>query len=170
MRNLELKARCADLDAAAERAERLGARRAGALEQRDTFFAATHARLKLRELGDGGAELIAYRRPDTAAARGSDYELCPVAEPARLAAVLAHALGTTGRVEKRRVLYLYEHTRIHLDRVRGLGDFVELETVVTDQPESEARAELVRVAAALALGADDLVAEAYVDLVGRGGR
>jgi adenylate cyclase class IV len=96
MRNLELKARCADLEAARERAARLGARRAADLEQRDTFFAAGRGRLKLRELGDGTAELIAYRRPDTASARGSDYELCPVDQAAPLARVLAHALGTTG--------------------------------------------------------------------------
>lgn len=168
MRNVELKARCADLEAARGRAEALGARWAADLDQRDTFFRAGEGRLKLREHGDGTAELIAYRRPDVAAARASDYELCPVDGAAPLARVLAHALGTAGVVEKRRCLYLHGRTRIHLDRVRGLGDFVELETVVGDQPETEARAELERIASALALRAEDVVAGAYVDLLGGG--
>jgi predicted adenylyl cyclase CyaB len=68
-------------------------------------------------------------------------------------------------VAKRRTLYLYERTRIHLDRVADLGDFVELETVVTDQPEAAAHAELAHVATALALRPEDAVSAAYVDLL-----
>ena len=50
--------------------------------------------------------------------------------------------------------------------MRGLGSFVELETVLAGQPEREARAELARVAAALGLAAEQFVAHAYVDLAG----
>ena len=32
-------------------------------------------------------------------------------------------------VSKKRILYLYKHTRIHLDEVENLGNFLELETV-----------------------------------------
>jgi predicted adenylyl cyclase CyaB len=32
-------------------------------------------------------------------------------------------------VNKKRILFVYKNTRIHLDAVEGLGDFVELETV-----------------------------------------
>lgn len=95
-RNIELKSRCSDLDAVRRRAEVLGARDAGMLRQRDTFFTARHARLKLRDFGDGRAELISYVRPDTAEARGSDYVICPVAQPDQLAAVLTHASGRRG--------------------------------------------------------------------------
>jgi predicted adenylyl cyclase CyaB len=164
MRNLEVKARCPDLETARARAEELGARAVGAFRQRDTFFAAPLGRLKLRVVDDGRAELIAYRRADASRARESEYLIYRSGDAFALHAVLAHALGPAGVVEKRRRLYLYGHTRIHLDEVRELGTFVELETVLEGQPEAEARAELASVVAALGLRDGDLVAGAYVDL------
>jgi predicted adenylyl cyclase CyaB len=166
VQNLELKARCPDIEMVRAHAERLGARYVGAFAQRDTFFASgAPGRLKLREVADGPAELIAYRRADLAAARWSDYDIYPVTDPDRLRAVLTSALGEAGVVEKRRRLYLLEHTRIHLDEVRGLGDFVELETVLDGEPDAAAHAELVRIAAGLGIERDALVAVAYVDLL-----
>ena len=38
----------------------------------------------------------------------------------------------SGRVIKRRTLLLIERPRVHLDRVEGLGDFMELEAVLRD--------------------------------------
>jgi predicted adenylyl cyclase CyaB len=170
MRNLELKARCADLEAARARAERLGARPVETMHQRDTFYAAPRARLKLREVGEGRGELIAYHRADVAAARSSDYEIYATDDAAGLGAVLAEALGVSGTVEKRRRLLCYGRTRIHLDEVAGLGTFVELETVLAGQSEDEARAELDRVMRALELRPEDVVARAYVDLGGEDAR
>ena len=164
-RNIEIKARCADLGLARQRAEALGARDAGVLRQRDTFFEAPHARLKLRDFGDGRAELIGYRRADVPDARGSDFLIARVEQPMELAATLGFALGTTGVVAKTRHLFLYRATRIHLDDVDGLGTFVELETVVTDQSDADAHAELTHVAAALRLSRDDLVPIPYVELL-----
>ena len=166
-RNIEVKCRCRDLAAARERAQALGATDAGVLHQDDTFFDAPQARLKLRDFGDGAAELISYRRDDTVQARASDFFVCPIADPSRLRATLAHALLTTGSVRKRRHLFLYRHTRIHLDDVEGLGTFVELETVVTEQSNDEAHAELRHVATALGLKPEDAVPHPYVELLRR---
>jgi predicted adenylyl cyclase CyaB len=165
MRNLELKSRCADLDAVLRRAEALGARDAGVLVQCDVFFSAPGARLKLRALGDGRGELISYRRPDAVEVRASEYRVYETADPSGLTAVLRDALGEAGMVRKRRRLFLYRHTRIHLDEVEGLGTFVELETVMTGLTDEAGRAELDSVAAALALRPEDRVGEAYVDLL-----
>lgn len=177
-RNVELKCRCPDLEAVRRRAEALGARDAGLLVQRDTFFTGPLARLKLRVLHPGShaaggagerAELISYERPDREEARTSRYRIAPVERPDELAAVLEHALGACGEVRKQRRLYLLRSTRIHLDEVEGLGSFVELETVLSGQSEEDGRAELSEIAGGLGIEAEERVAVPYVELLRRAG-
>ena len=164
-RNIEAKYRCPDLAAVRERAQALGARSMGVLKQQDTFFSAPLARLKLRDSGNGKAELISYRRADVPHARGSDYTICRVSDPSQMRQTLGHALGASGAVAKQRELYLFRTTRIHLDAVDNLGDFVELETVLGGQSDDDAHKELRYVAEALGLEAGQVVAKPYVDLL-----
>jgi len=42
-------------------------------------------------------------------------------------AALGEALGIKGVLRKRRMVYMIGQTRVHLDQVEGLGDFMELE-------------------------------------------
>ncbi len=119
--NIELKARDVDPEATLDRCQALGAEDRGSFKQRDTYFAARGGRLKLREQGDGENELIAYRRPDDAAATESTYVRAPVAAPRELAEVLDAALGTVDVVLKRRRLLVWEGVRIHLDEVDRAG-------------------------------------------------
>jgi adenylate cyclase class IV len=124
------------------------------------------------EAAPSGAVLIAYARPDDAGSRLSDYLLSPVGEPASLREALACALGVRAVVEKRRALYRYGRTRIHLDRVAGLGAFVELETVLdADAPgvATEAAAEHRRAIALLGLDSLPAIAGSYGDLLAGGG-
>jgi homotetrameric cytidine deaminase len=160
-RNIEIKARDSDPERTLERALALGAEDRGELAQRDTYFARASGRLKLREQSPGEAELIEYRREDEAAARASDYRVVPVPDPGALSDALDTALGTLVVVEKRRRLLLKDGVRIHLDRVEGLGAFVELEAVAPDA----GREELERLRTALAIDDDALVAESYSDLL-----
>ncbi len=98
-RNLETKARCADLRQAARRAAELGAVHVGTLLQRDTYAAVgAGRRLKLREWRqlrpsgqeESGAELIDYRRADGLAPRVSAFVVRPLADPGgTLAAMVA---------------------------------------------------------------------------------
>jgi adenylate cyclase len=74
-------------------------------------------------------------------------------------------------VEKRRRLYLWGNTRIHLDRVAALGPFVELETVVEHFPgtaaerQAAAESEHRRVIALLGLDQFPAIAGSYGDLL-----
>jgi homotetrameric cytidine deaminase len=169
-RNVELKARDRDPARSLQRALALGAEDHGELRQRDTYFATSRGRLKLREQEPGGAELIAYERDDAAEARESRYRLAPVADGAALREALDEALGRTVVVAKRRRLLLWEGVRIHLDEVEGLGSFVELEGVA--EPGSDLGAEGERVAtlrAELGIADRDLVATGYADLLAAAG-
>jgi homotetrameric cytidine deaminase len=143
-RNVELKAHDPDPGRTLERALAAGAEDRGLLHQRDTYFHAARGRLKLREEEPGGATLIAYERPDAATERVSSYRLVPVPDPAPLRDALAAAAGVQVVVVKRRHLLLWETVRIHLDEVRGLGSFLELEAVA--QPGSDLARERAQVA------------------------
>ena len=143
-RNVELKAVDPDPARTLERALALGAADHGVLVQRDTYFRVREGRLKLREEEPGGAHLIAYSRPDAAEVRVSSYRVVPVPDPAGLRAALAETDGVDVVVEKRRRLLLWETVRIHLDEVRGLGSFVELEAVA--EPASDLHRERTQVA------------------------
>jgi homotetrameric cytidine deaminase len=165
-RNVELKARDPDPARSLERCVALGAEDRGELRQRDTYFAARRGRLKLREQEPGGAELIAYERTDAAQARESRYRIAPVSDPAALREALDAALGTDVVVDKRRRLFLWDGVRIHLDRVEGLGAFVELEGVAGEDSDLAREAERVaHLRAEFAIGADAIESGSYADLL-----
>jgi homotetrameric cytidine deaminase len=165
-RNVELKARDPHPQRSLERARALGADDRGELRQRDTYFGAPRGRLKLREQEPGGAELIAYERRDAAEARESRYRIAPVSDPVALREALDAALGTTVVVDKRRRLLLWEGVRIHLDRVDGLGDFVELEGVAELGSDLASEGERVaRLRTELDIADDAIEAAGYADLL-----
>jgi len=165
-RNIEIKATLADFEATLARAQALAGREPELIEQDDTFFACPHGRLKLRAFADGRGELIAYERPDASGPKTSDYAIAPVADPAALRATLERSLGSVGRVVKRRMLLLVGRTRVHLDRVERLGDFLELEVVLRDgEAEAAGIAEAHALLERLGITETQLVATAYVDLL-----
>lgn len=129
-RNIELKARLRDRDGALRVCEELSAVAQGDIHQVDTYFQVPQGRLKLREAQPGRTELVQYFRPDVAGARGCDYQLAPV--DATVKPLLAEALGIIAVVDKVRTLYLWHNVRIHVDRVEGLGDFLEFEAVLDE--------------------------------------
>jgi homotetrameric cytidine deaminase len=169
-RNVELKAHDPHPEHTLERALAAGAEDRGLLRQRDTYFDVARGRLKLREEEPGGATLIAYERPDAASERVSDYRLVPVAEPDALREALAAANGIVAVVVKRRRLLLWETVRIHLDEVRGLGSFLELEAVAEPGSDlSRERAQVGELRLALDIRDEALRAGSYADaLVSRG--
>ncbi|KPF60295.1 adenylate cyclase [beta proteobacterium AAP51] len=165
-RNIEIKARIASVEALRPRAEALAGAPAQLIVQDDSFFEVPHGRLKLREFADGSAELIHYHRPDGLEAKASDYVRVPVPEPAALREALARACGLRGRVQKQRWLCLVGATRIHLDRVAGLGDFMELEVVLQEgQSDAEGQAVAEGLMAQLGLAEAERLAGAYLDLL-----
>ena len=167
--NIEVKARVADLAPIRAVIEPLADGPAQILDQEDIFFAAPDGRLKLRIFGDGNGELIHYHRRDIAGPKTSHYTIAPTTDPEALRAILSSVLGVLGVVRKRRWLYMVGQTRVHLDRVEGLGEFVELEVVLRpDQAEGEGVAIAQGLMARLGIAEGQLVEMAYIDLMGGG--
>ncbi|MCW5829650.1 MAG: class IV adenylate cyclase [Deltaproteobacteria bacterium] len=169
VKNIEAKFRYGDIAAIERKTRKLGARDMGLLHQCDTFFQAEHARLKLREFGDGRGELISYRRSDVPGGRESEYFVYHSTALEGLKAILEQALGTKGSVRKTRHLFLFRNTRIHLDDVEGLGTFVEIETVISGQDRADTVAEFEEVARILKLNPEDSVPVSYFDLLNGSG-
>ncbi|BBP97702.1 adenylate cyclase [Burkholderia sp. SFA1] len=166
-RNIEIKARAHQFEKLRERAAALAPDAPLVFRQQDFFYDVPTGRLKLRQFDDGTpSELIFYQRDDRDGPKVSYYSRSPVTNPEAMHALLAQALTTRGIVSKERHVYLVGRTRIHLDRVDGLGDFIELEVVLgQDDDEAGGEQEAHAVFARLGVGEADLVPLAYVDLL-----
>jgi adenylate cyclase, class 2 len=128
--NLELKARIASVSDAVHTAHRLKAHVKGMLHQRDIYYKVSRGRLKLRIINNHSTELIFYNRPNKKGSRYSDYFVLPVSNRKLTNELCTTAFGQKVVVEKKRRLFLYKNSRIHLDEVRGLGTFIEFEVLV----------------------------------------
>lgn len=166
--NIEIKAVLQDRDAVERIAARLSDDGPELIEQEDIFFDCEGARLKLRIFAPDRAELIRYERVDRAEVRRSSYVIARTPDPQALLAILSATLRKSGVVKKARTLYLAGQTRIHLDRVEGLGDFLELEVVLKPgQTDAEAKRIADGLLAEFGIGPNQLIAGAYVDLLAR---
>ena len=164
--NIEIKARVRNFDEIRRRAEDLSDSPVEVIPQEDTFFNTPHGRLKLRLLAEDRAQLIYYTRPDQEGPKRSDYHISHSSDPANLKRVLELAYGIRGVVRKTRYLYLVGQTRLHLDDVEGLGQFMELEVVMQEkQSDAEGQAMAEALMASLGVAKTDLLEGAYMDLL-----
>jgi predicted adenylyl cyclase CyaB len=166
-RNIEIKARAHQFDQLLARAAALASEPPMIYRQQDFFYDVPNGRLKLRQFDDNTpAELIFYQRDDRDGPKVSYYSRSPVTNPEATHALLAQALNTRGIVNKERHVYIVGRTRIHLDRVDGLGDFIELEVLLgQDDDEAGGEKEAEELFAKLGVSSSDLVPVAYVDLL-----
>ena len=164
--NIEVKARVHDFEEIQRRAEQLSETPVEVIPQEDTFFHTAQGRLKLRLLSPSKGQLIYYTRPDQEGPKRSDYQISVTSNPYDLRRVLELAYGIRGTVKKTRYLYLVGQTRVHLDNVEGLGQFMELEVVLQEgQSEAEGLAIAEGLMAALGVERSDLLEGAYMDLL-----
>jgi len=164
--NVEIKAKLRDREAVETLVRERADHGPELIVQEDVFFPSATGRLKLRRFSEDRGELIFYRRLDTEGPVQSDFFKAPTADPAAMVAAMKAALGEIGTVRKRRTLYLVGQTRIHLDEVDGLGDWIELEVVLEPGQSSDDGARIAReLMAALGIKEADLEARAYIDLL-----
>lgn len=126
--NIEIKAKCSNLSAIRDILKSGNAEFKGVDHQTDSYFNVTSGRMKLRE-GSIENALIHYHREDKADAKESDVLLYKSSKNGLLKDLLTRALGILVTINKEREIYFIENVKFHLDKVDGLGKFIEIEAI-----------------------------------------
>ena len=165
--NVEVKASCTDLSEARKVLKNNGAVRRGLDHQIDTYFAVPEGRLKVRQ-GRIENSLIHYARRDDERLRLSNVTRCDTGDLGRnVKEVLARALPVLATVDKRREIYFIDNVKFHLDRVTGLGAFIEIEAIDLNGNGGVAmlRRQCDEFMALLDVREADLVRASYCDMI-----
>lgn len=124
----EIKAHCNDADNIRQLLHKHNARYVGIDRQKDTYFRCDNGRLKLRE-GNIENTLIHYQRENRAGPKTSQVHLYKPIDGSPLKMVLKNALGVLVEVDKTREIYFIDNVKFHLDSLKGLGSFIEIEAI-----------------------------------------
>ncbi len=164
--NIEIKARCAHPEVIRDLLKSQKADFRGKERQTDTYFRVSSGRLKLRE-GQQENHLIFYDRENRAGPKKSRVILLNPGHPPTLKEILTRALGVLAVVEKEREIYFIDNVKFHIDTVKDLGTFVEIEASDWGGRVKEEKLwEQCRFFLGLfGLSPEDGVAESYSDLL-----
>lgn len=162
--NFEFKAHLHDAAHVRATLKRLRARFLGTDHQVDTYFRVPDGRMKIRE-GRIENSLIFYQRTNSARARRSSVEMVLLPRRNCLRSILSRAMDVLAVVDKRREIYFVGNVKIHLDRVHGLGTFVEVEAMTRSGDVRKVRAQAKKFQKLFAISQRDIVPQSYSDLV-----
>ena len=160
--NLELKIKIGSHQLLRNKLKDIGADNIGALNQKDVYYHVPEGLLKLR-IENGKESLIFYRRDEMGNNRWSDYNVIKF-ENEGGEDFLKKIFTIETVVEKRRELFIYNNTRIHLDEVKTLGSYLELETLLLKGKE-EAKVRFEKIIAILELDTSKQIKKSYRDLL-----
>lgn len=164
--NIEIKAKCSNSEKVREVLNAQKADFKGKDHQVDTYFRTRSGRLKLRE-GKIENNLIYYQRENLAGPKQSDVTLFKSERGSELKELLTKALGILVIVDKEREIYFIENVKFHIDNVKKLGNFVEIEAI--DKEGNIGREELLkqckRYLNLFEIREKDLIKNSYSDLL-----
>ena len=161
-RNLELKIKTGSHSDLISKIEKNGIKLVGLLNQKDIYYKYDKGILKLR-IQNENYQLIKYNRNENKGERWSDYSILTI-NGDNVEDYLNDFFDAEIIVEKERKLYLLKNTRIHLDNVKDLGYFIELETVVGKTTENDCVTEFEEVIELLKLNKENEIRKSYRDL------
>ncbi len=165
---VELKAKVKSLKPFGEKLRSLGAEYVGTFRQIDTYFEVPQGRLKIRETEGKDEELLVYyERPDVQDIKQSQVFISDLPKSRFMKQFLKNVLRTKTIVDKQRTIYRFRGTQIHLDKVQGLGTYVEFEKPAENTAEDtkKAREDLENLMQTLGLRAENLQKGSYSDLL-----
>lgn len=160
--NIELKVKVTSLRKHEAILKSSGLKRESLLNQKDIYYEVKKGLLKLR-IENGKYYFIRYLRNETSKNRISNYNILEIKNDS--AEKFFNSIFVVKTiVEKKRILYLYKDTRVHLDKVKGLGNFIELESVITSSKRTSLK-EFKEVVNLLNLNISRQIKKSYKDLI-----
>jgi predicted adenylyl cyclase CyaB len=163
--NIEIKARCQDQEKIRSILKSKNADFKGVDHQIDTYFKVSPGRLKLRE-GNIENHLIFYNRVNQQGPKQSDVTLFNTEPNSGLKEILAKALGILFVVDKSREIYFVDNVKFHLDTVKDLGTFMEIEAIDTGGiPKEKLMEQCKSYMQLFSIKDADLLAVSYSDLL-----
>lgn len=164
--NLELKIKIDSHKKILEKVKNSNAVYVKTILQKDIYYKVKKGLLKLR-VEEGNFTLIKYLR-DEKGKRWSNYHLLTLTGE-DTEKYLSDLFEVDTIVQKKRELYMYKNTRIHLDKVKGLGNFLELESVVLENKKISEK-EFYEVVEFLGLDLSKQIKASYKNLIEQGKR
>jgi len=164
-KNLEIKVKIPSFTPFLAILNKKGIKQKEVLHQKDIYYKTGNVRLKLR-IENENERAIYYSRAEAGGTdRFSDYELLEISS-GNGESFFNKLFTPEIIVEKERILYIIGDTRIHLDNVKKLGTFLELETVVT-RDENSAKEEFNKIVNWLDLNSYEEYRNSYSDLMAK---
>ena len=163
---MEIKAGTANGDRIRQVLKDKGARFVGVDKQVDTYFNVVSGRLKLRE-GNIENALIYYRRENKSGPKKSEVILYKSKPDSTLKSLLEESLGILTVVDKKREIYFIENVKFHVDDVKGLGDFIEIEAIdkTGDTGQDKLLKQCNYYLKLFEISENDLISDSYSDMM-----
>lgn len=164
--NIEIKARCKNPASIKKILISQQADFKGVDHQVDTYFKVPNGRMKFRE-GNIENSLIHYDRPNQAGPKKSNYILYHPHVDSSLKQLLTQANGILIVVDKLRSIYFIDNIKFHVDQVKDLGNFMEIEAVDSDGSIGEEKLleQCQLYLEMLGIQEEDLIDNSYSDLL-----
>ena len=164
--NIEIKAKCNDHEKIRSILKSRNADFKGTDHQIDTYFKVNNGRLKLRE-GNIENFLVFYEREDKEGPKQSDVILFKSDPNSSLKEILLTSLGTLVVVDKQREIYFIENVKFHIDTVKNLGTFIEIEAIDSDGAFGKEKLleQCENYLQLFGIPKDDLISVSYSDLL-----
>jgi len=131
--------------------------------QTDIYYRVKKGRLKLRIINNDIASLIYYERSDKTKIRTSNYIISRTKDFKQLDNILRSQLKLLTVVSKVRHIFIKNNIRIHLDRVKKLGDFIEIEIIYKEI--KSAKKQMKELIEFLELNKNDFIKHSYSDML-----
>ena len=125
---IEIKAKCKDHDRIKNILKSKHAKFKGTCHQIDTYFKINSGKLKLRE-GNKENHLVYYKRENKEGPKQSNVIEFKFNSKLPIKEILTKSLGVLVIVDKKRDIYYINNVKFHLDIIKNLGKFFEIEAL-----------------------------------------